>query len=204
MKSFKNIVLVVFLFTAQKSVSQNIDIDILKGINPQYPTSTVWKATSGSVDWTAGALSLGTLGYGLIKKNKNIQQNGYELIMTAGIDIAVTQILKKVFNRTRPEDKYPGVIFPATLSHDKSFPSGHTSLAFSMATTLTLQYKKWYVIVPAYLWASSVGYSRMYLGKHYPSDVLAGAVLGTGSSWLSYIISNKLFKRKKQAAITKN
>ncbi|ULT24063.1 phosphatase PAP2 family protein [Sphingobacterium sp. E70] len=41
-------------------------------------------------------------------------------------------------------------------------------------------YSKWYVVAPSLLWAGSVGYSRMYLGVHYPTDVLAGAVLGLG------------------------
>lgn len=197
MKGFKNSLLVILLFTVQYAAAQNIDIDILKGINPQNPSSPVWKAASGSVDWVAGAITFGTVGYGFIKKDKAIQQNGYELLITSGINFATTAILKIVFDRTRPADKYPGQVFVNSTTTGKSFPSGHTSEVFAVATTLTLQYKKWYVVVPAYLWAGCVGYSRMYLGKHYPSDVLAGAIVGAGSSWLSHIITNKLFRNKK-------
>jgi membrane-associated phospholipid phosphatase len=47
-------------------------------------------------------------------------------------------------------------------------------------------YPKWYVIVPSYSWAVAVGYSRMHMGMHYPSDVLMGAIIGTASSFLSF------------------
>jgi membrane-associated phospholipid phosphatase len=198
MKVLKKIGLVILLFTAQKSVAQNIDINILKAINPRYPDAAVWKAASGTIDWVAGGITFGTLAYGFIKKDKSIQYNGYELLITSGINIASTEILKAVFNRTRPADKYPDEVFVNSPSSGKSFPSGHTSEAFAVATTLTLQYKKWYVWVPAYFWAGSVAYSRMYLGKHYPSDVLAGAVVGVASSYLSHAISDKLFRNKKK------
>jgi membrane-associated phospholipid phosphatase len=47
-------------------------------------------------------------------------------------------------------------------------------------------------VVPAYTWASAVGYSRMHLGVHYPSDVLAGALLGAGSAWVTYKLNKWL------------
>jgi undecaprenyl-diphosphatase len=75
------------------------------------------------------------------------------------------------------------------FTYDPSFPSGHTSSAFNTATFICLTYPKWYVIAPAALWATSVAYSRMYLGVHYPSDVLAGAVLGAGTAYLTYYLN---------------
>jgi undecaprenyl-diphosphatase len=66
-------------------------------------------------------------------------------------------------------------------------------MAFSTATSLTLQYKKWYVAVPAYFWAANVGYSRMYLGEHYPSDVFAGAAVGAGSAVLAHWLVKKIW-----------
>jgi membrane-associated phospholipid phosphatase len=67
-----------------------------------------------------------------------------------------------------------------------SFPSGHTSNAFVTATSLSLNFKKWYVILPTYAWATAVGYSRMHMGVHYPSDVFAGAIVGAGSALITY------------------
>jgi membrane-associated phospholipid phosphatase len=90
--------------------------------------------------------------------------------------------MKFSFDRSRPFVTYPNDITKYTKAGSKSFPSGHTSMAFATATSISLMYPKWYIIAPSFLWASSIGYSRMYLGVHYPSDVLAGALLGAGSS----------------------
>lgn len=197
MLNLKKIVLIFILFASVNVFAQNIDIDLLKSINPTHPTSPVWKGTSYSVYPTSAVVAIGTLTYGYAKHDKKIQENGYELLIATAINVGATEWLKRVFNRTRPADAYPGEVFVSSPSSGKSLPSGHTSQAFAVATTLTIQYKKWYVWVPAYTWAAAIGYSRMYLGKHYPSDVLAGAALGAGSSWLSHFISNKIFRAKK-------
>lgn len=199
MKFLKKILLTILLLSQAGCYSQNIDINILKAINPQQPDAFVFTTASSSIDWVAGSVTFGTLAYGIISGDKIIRNNGYELLMVAAINIGTTELLKIAFNRTRPADEYPNEVFVKSPSKGKSFPSGHTSQAFAMATTLMLQYKKWYVTLPAYLWAGTVGYSRMYLGKHYPSDVLAGALVGAGSSYLSHFISNKLFRNKKPA-----
>jgi membrane-associated phospholipid phosphatase len=78
-----------------------------------------------------------------------------------------------------------------------SFPSGHTSDAFALATSVTVAYPKWYIIAPAFTWATAVGYSRMHLGVHYPKDVIAGAIVGAGSAYLSCKINKWLFPAKK-------
>ena len=83
-----------------------------------------------------------------------------------------------------------------TSGGSPSFPSGHTSDAFSLATALSIVYPKWYVVVPAYAWAVTVGYSRMALGVHYPGDVLAGALIGAGSAYLCF--RGQLWLQKKQ------
>jgi membrane-associated phospholipid phosphatase len=197
MRYLRKTALAILLITGTGCYGQNVDINILKAINPRHPDAFVWKTASNSIYWASSSITFGTLAYGFISGDKKIQNNGYELLLVTGINIGSTAILKNLVNRTRPADKYPTEVFVSNPSQGKSFPSGHTSQAFAIATTLTLQYKKWYVTVPAYLWAGCVGYSRMYLGKHYPSDVLAGALVGSGSSYLSHIISNKLFRNKK-------
>jgi membrane-associated phospholipid phosphatase len=65
---------------------------------------------------------------------------------------------------------------------------------------MSLAFPKWYVIAPAYMYACAAGYSRMHLGVHYPSDVVAGAIVGTGSTVLSHYLQRKIasqYSRKK-------
>jgi membrane-associated phospholipid phosphatase len=66
-----------------------------------------------------------------------------------------------------------------------------------LSTSLSVAYPKWYVIAPAYTWAAGVAYSRLALGAHYPSDVLAGAIIGSGSAWLNIKLNQWLNKKSK-------
>jgi len=175
--------------------AQNADINLLKRINSNDPSrQTYWMQTSHSAYWVAPTYTIGTLGYGLLYKDKAAVKKGFESAVSIGISIVVSGGLKTLVNRPRPTQSYPYDIKSYTYSEGKSFPSGHTAIAFATATTLSLQYKKWYITVPAYAWAASVGYSRMKLGRHYPTDVAAGALIGIGSGYLSHWLSNKIFR----------
>ena len=100
----------------------------------------------------------------------------------------VAQIIKYLVERPRP-------LMPAIVETGYSFPSGHTTAAFATATAMTLSYKKWYVAVPSYLYAGFVGYSRMRLGVHYPSDVFGGMVIGIGAGFLTWKLDQIIFKK---------
>lgn len=180
---------------SSQAQSQNMDIDLLRKFNSRNPNGqTYWMQTSNSAYWAAPTITAGNLAYGLLYKDKKAVKNGLEMTISVGICLAVSGGLKELVNRPRPTETYPDQIRSYSDAGGKSFPSGHTTLAFATATTLSLQYKKWYVTVPAYAWAASVGYSRMRLGRHYPTDVLAGAVVGIGSGYLSHWLTKKIFK----------
>ncbi len=102
-----------------------------------------------------------------------------------------TQILKNATNRSRPvmytEDAADGADDPG---NQRSFPSGHTSAAFSIATSYFLSSKqltgeiRWWIFVPAVF----VGVARIASAKHFTTDVLAGAAIGTVTSLVVYEI----------------
>ena len=129
-------------------------------------------------------LPIGWLAYGILDKNNRITREGITWTAAQLVNGALTYGLKATVNRPRPAASDPTLIALEDV-RIHSFPSGHTSSAFALATSISLDHPRWYVITPAYMFASLVGYSRCYLGVHYPSDVIAGALLGSGSAWLA-------------------
>lgn len=167
--------------------AQNLDINLLRDINLNRPEALDGPAKfmSKTATVTSIAVPLTLLISGKLSNNKDTWNNGLKSALAISVSMSVSTILKYGINRTRPYNAYPDI---QRLSSDftPSFPSGHTTSAFCTATSLTLMYPKWYVIVPAYSWATAVGYSRLHMGMHYPSDVLAGAIIGSGIAFLSF------------------
>jgi membrane-associated phospholipid phosphatase len=153
------------------------------------------QAISNRTQTVATLIPISVLAAGIITNDKTTMKKGLYIAASVAGSALITYAMKYGFDRNRPFNANPHII-PAGGGSSPSFPSGHTSTAFSAATSLTIAYPKWYVAVPAYAWAASVGYSRMYLGVHYPSDVLAGAAIGAGSAWLMYKANKWLFKKK--------
>jgi membrane-associated phospholipid phosphatase len=123
----------------------------------------------------------GLLIAGVISKDRDMRENAGYIASSTAISFGVTSLLKLIVKRPRPFIQNLKIV-PVYRAGSTSFPSGHTSTTFATASALSMAYPKWYVIAPAFLWAGSVGYSRMYLGVHYPTDVGAGALLGTGTA----------------------
>lgn len=103
------------------------------------------------------------------------------LLLAYALERTLYTLGKAAFSRPRPFAVLPDVDFLVPPPDEFSFPSGHTAAAFVMVTVAgTMMPVVLLVLLPLGL---LIGTSRVYLGVHYPSDVLAGAVLGAGSGW---------------------
>lgn len=100
------------------------------------------------------------------------------LALALTMERALYWVLKNSLRRPRPQQAVPGFRSLIIASDRFSFPSGHSSGAFLLATALLLVYGA--AAFPMYLWACGVALSRILLGVHFPGDTLAGALLGSG------------------------
>ena len=114
-------------------------------------------------------------------------------------DFVVSSFIKNVICRPRPSHD-PAVMSLLSYVNDYrggayGFPSNHASNGFATATFLALLFRNRWVTLSAFLWAVGSCYSRMYLGVHYPTDILCGALLGTLFAFLVFILYKKAAKR---------
>jgi len=138
---------------------------------------------SNSLGYISYSIPVALFADGAIRHDAQMRQNALYIGSSAAITLGTTLLIKTIFKRRRPFVQNLKIVAVYNAG-STSFPSGHASTSFAIATALSRSYPKWYVIAPAYLWAGSVSYSRMYLGVHYPSDVFGGALLGTTTSWV--------------------
>ncbi|MFN8252188.1 MAG: phosphatase PAP2 family protein [Ferruginibacter sp.] len=191
-----------FIFQALQSIAQNADIDILRPINKNssWFKDKYLELNASSVSALSIGIPAGIAIAGFVNNDPKLKKDA--LYMGAGyiVSAVITQSVKRIVNRKRPFEEYAFIVKRDDESGGLSFPSGHTSAAFETATSVALRYRKWYFVTPAYIFAGSVAWARMYQGVHYPSDVLAGAVVGAGSAWLSWKAQSKWFVKKNKAA----
>ena len=189
----RKLFLLLLLFLPVSLSSQNIDIRILRSLNSSQtlPSDKFFQFVSNSDAYIVLGIPAAMGTFGLIRHDDRLFRNACVTLAATAVSFGITNALKYSFNRERPYVTYPDITKKSD-EESPSFPSGHTSIAFATATSLTLAYPKWYVIVPSYTWAGTVGYSRMHLGVHYPSDVIVSALIGAGSAWLCFEVNKKL------------
>ncbi|MCF6464795.1 phosphatase PAP2 family protein [Clostridium sp. Cult2] len=151
-----------------KAINENIKSDFLDRFMPKITN------IGGVVFTTLFILALLIFGKG---KARTI---GIQGSVTLAISQSITYGLKSLLSRERPYNMLKNLNTFGIILKDYSFPSGHTSASFSVATTIVLNIPKLTFVVFAI--ALLIGVSRIYLGVHYPTDVVAGIILGVGSA----------------------
>ncbi len=189
MKGFLQLQVLIYamLFSVAATAQSNIDsfdIRTLRHIaDSRSPGQTkFFRFISNTNDYVNVAIPAGLLIGGIADHNPDMRQNALYIASSCAVTTLLNTAMKLIFKRPRPFKLHVNFT-PVYTPGGYSFPSGHTSSAFSSATALARAYPKWYIIAPALLWSSTVGYSRLYLGVHNPSDVAAGAVLGAGTAF---------------------
>ena len=142
------------------------------------------------------------------------------ILMFAGLafsSLINNVMLKELLARPRPYNfaeqfpefwakvgyEYPGCLIK--LSESPSFPSGHTSTSIGAAFALLLGCRKKYLAIgiPAFVLSLAIGFSRIYVHVHYPTDVIAGAVVGLISGIIVCVLVEKVFMPKIVPAVEK-
>ncbi len=178
--------------------AQNGDVNLLRKINPsEIQDGDLMTLITNSDDPVTFGIPGIVLLKGIITKEKEDFWKSGEMLSTSLLSSLMVFGLKSTIKRDRPFKTYPDII-KHTHGGSYSMPSGHTSICFATATSVSLIYPKWYVIAPMYTWATLVGYSRMYLGVHYPSDIVAGVIVGSGSAIGTHYLFKYIKKRVSQ------
>jgi len=113
---------------------------------------------------------------------------GWKCLFALGLSHIPVAIIKYKFKRLRPYQALPEVNTGRKPLKDPSFPSGHTTAIFALTTPIMLNSALFFMsgilLASCIIIAFSVGWSRMYLGLHYPSDVVAGGIIGTSAGYI--------------------
>ena len=113
--------------------------------------------------------------------------------------LCVNVLAKNLFARTRPYTDIPELVNLIGPQSDYSFPSGHTAASFAFAVAFCMLAPKKYSI-PVFVLATLISLSRLYVGVHYPTDVLGGAMIGAVCGVLAVVTVKAIEKRCKKTA----
>jgi membrane-associated phospholipid phosphatase len=135
----------------------------------------------------------GEMGLAIVRRRKNatqvLRENVVPLLITSTL---VELVIKPYFRRRRPFITIIQAIVIGKKPGSWSFPSGHAAGAFAGAWLLSQRSPKW--SLPRYITASLVAFSRIYLGDHYPGDVVSGSLIGLLFAMFFRTMAKKLWR----------
>ncbi len=147
----------------------------------QHDTARFFETLGGPVTYLS--VSGGSVAIGVLAPNKRWRDGGMRVAATLAATSIVVRGLKHAAGRARPQAERGSNHFDPFSSHT-SMPSGHTAMAFAMASSIAYEIDRRWVTVTLYTVAAGAGWSRLHDDRHWASDVLAGAAIGYGSSYL--------------------
>ncbi len=144
-------------------------------------TDRVSQATTSLGGGDGQKVAFGLLAAGLVFRDDDARDTGREAVEAGAITGVLNKfLLKPGFGRERPETSDGRTVFRFGSSNS-SFPSGHATAAFSIASVVAMRSKGWLIPGIAYMAATLVAFDRVNDRAHFPSDVFAGAVFGTAT-----------------------
>ncbi|MFS0788333.1 undecaprenyl-diphosphatase [Shouchella sp. 1P09AA] len=166
-------------------------INNLSGESEFLDTLMVWSSEYVTIALAIAVVTFMILGF----RSRNALRTAFFTIVATGISMGIGYLIKGLTYRPRPflEHDVNLIIAHNTAS---SFPSNHTLAAFTIALSIFLFHKK--VGTVLLVLATFIGFSRIFLGHHYPSDVLGGFVIALVVVSLLKLLYNRLFRQKEK------
>ncbi len=167
-------------FAASLGILIATDEDTYQAIQARKSSVTddISKATTDFGAGYAWGIAGGLIAGGILTKNPEMRDTGRDALEAAAFAGLLTNVFKPVFGRERPEQSDGKTIFHGFNNNYKSFPSGHATTAFAVASVIAMRTDGWIIPTVAYTLATMVAFDRVNDRAHFVGDVFAGAAIG--------------------------
>ena len=169
----------------------------INGLHSETWDGIMWWISGKMTWWPFYLILLGFLAWK--KRWQLVPMLLFIILVVTLTDQSSVHLFKNVFQRLRPchDPALEGLVH---LVNNKcggkyGFISSHAANAFGVALLVVLWSRKWWLTVLMLSWAMIISYSRIYLGVHYPGDVLAGGAWGAACGWLVFILFSMVYDR---------